>query len=155
MNDKLLNISMIIFFAGMLINALLIMISLTPNGNIIYNLTIVGLEYDTLSNNCTLAEQQGFISNTQQSQDASSFSTIKCINPNDSVNVGDIFAGVNAVNQLFLGMFLLETVFYNMGRWFPIFLPIFWGLASVAVGAKILLIGYAGSILLNALFGRR
>jgi len=31
MNDKILNIAMIIFFAGILINALLIMISLTPS----------------------------------------------------------------------------------------------------------------------------
>ena len=152
MNDKLLNISMIIFFAGILINALLIMISLTPSGGAILGLTRSDLQYDSLSGNCTLASQDGFISNTQQSQDASSFSTIKCSNSSGGI---DIFAGINAINMLLLGVFLLETVFFNMSVWFPIFSPIFLAIAGVVIGAKILLIGYAGSILLNSLFGRR
>ena len=153
MNDKLLNIAMIIFFAGIIINALLIMISLTPSGGVILGLTRTDLQYDSLGGNCVLADQDGFISNTQQSQDASSFSTIKCVN--STTGGVDIFAGINAINMMFLGIFLLETVFFNMASWFPIFSPIFLALAGIVLGAKILLIGYAGSILLNALFGRR
>ena len=153
MNDKLLNIAMIIFFAGIFINALLIMISLTPSGGVILGLTRADLQYDSLGGQCTLTTQDGFISNTQQSQDASSFSTIKCTNT--TTGGFDIFAGINAINMMFLGMFLLETVFFNMAMWFPIFSPIFLAVAGVVVGAKVLLIGYAGSILLNALFGRR
>jgi hypothetical protein len=100
-----------------------------------------------------VTNQNGFISNTQQSQDASSFSVIKC---NNAATGGvDIFAGINAINMLFLGIFLLETIFWNMSVWFPIFSPIFLAIAGTALGAKVLLIGYAGSILLNALFGRR
>ena len=152
MNDKLLNIAMIIFFAGILINALLLMISLTPSGGVILGLTRADLQYDSLGGQCVLTEQDGFISNTQQSQDASSFSTIKCANTTGGF---DIFAGINAINMLFLGMFLLETVFWNMAMWFPIFSPIFLAVASIVVGAKLLLICYAGSILLNSLFGRR
>ena len=152
MNDKLLNIAMIIFFAGIMINAMLIMVSLTPAGGVILGLTRSDLQYDSLGGNCVLADQDGFISNTQQSQDASSFSTIKCVNDAGGV---DIFAGINAINMMFLGIFLLETVFFNMASWFPIFSPIFLAIAGVVLGAKILLIGYAGSILLNALFGRR
>jgi hypothetical protein len=153
MNDKLLNIAMIVFFASIIINALLIMISLTPSGGILIGLTRTDLQYDSLSGNCVLTTQDGFISNTQQSQDASSFSTIKCKNP--TTGGADIFAGINAINALFLGIFLLETVFFNMATWFPIFSPIFLAIAGLVLGVKILLIGYAGSILLNALFGRR
>jgi len=152
MNDKLLNIAMIVFFAGIIINALLIMISLTPSGGVILGLTRADLQYNSLGGQCTLVDQDGFISNTAQSQDASSFSTIKCQNSSGGF---DIFAGIAAINMLFLGIFLLETVFFNMSVWFPIFSPIFLAIAGVVVGAKILLIGYAGSILLNALFGRR
>jgi len=152
MNDKLLNIAMIIFFAGIIINAMLIMVSLTPAGGVILGLTRTDLQYDALEGNCTLASQDGFISNTPQSQDASSFSTIKCVNDSGGI---DIFAGINAINMLFLGIFLLEAVFFNLSTWFPIFSPIFLAVAGVVLGAKILLIGYAGSILLNALFGRR
>jgi len=143
---------MIIFFAGILINALLIMISLTPSGGVILGLTRADLQYDSLGGQCELNTQDGFISNTQQSQDASSFSTIKCVNPDGGF---DIFAGINAINMLFLGVFLLEAVFFNMASWFPIFSPIFLAVAGAVIGAKVLLIGYAGSILLNSLFGRR
>jgi len=153
MNDKLLNIAMIIFFAGILINALLIMISLTPSGGVILGLTRTDLQYDSLGGQCTLVDQEGFISNTQQSQDASSFSSIKCVN--EGTGGFNIFAGIVAINMLFLGIFLLETVFFNMALWFPIFSPFFLAIAGIVVGAKVLLIGYAGSILLNALFGRR
>jgi len=152
MNDKLLNIATVIFFAGILINALLIMISLTPSGGIILGLTRPDLRYNSLGGQCTLTNQGGFISNTHQSQDASSFSTIKCINETGGA---DLFAGIKAINMIFLGMFLLETVFFNMAVWFPIFSPIFLAMAGTVIGAKVLLIGYAGSILLNSLFGRR
>jgi len=153
MNDKLLNIIMVIFFASILINGMLIMVSLTPSGGVILGLTRADLQYDSLGGQCTLATPEGFISNTQQSQDASSFSTIKCVNT--STGGVDIFAGVTAINMLFLGIFLLETVFFNMALWFPIFSPIFLAVAGIVVGAKILLIGYAGSILINALWARR
>jgi len=151
MNDKLLNISMVIFFAGIIINAMLIMVSTTPNGGIILGLTRSDLQYDSLKGSCTLSTPDGFISNTQQSQDASSFNPIECT----TATGFDIFAGINAINMLFLGFFLLEVVFFNMAIWFGIFSPVFLAMAGIFVGAKLLLLGYAGSILLKALFGGR
>jgi len=153
MNDKLLNIAMIVFFASILINGMLIMVSLTPSGGFIVDWT--GSNNNKLSysdiNNYSLATPDGFLSNTAQSQDASSFNPFEILDQFGKT----VFAGVNAINMLIIGFFLLEVMFYNLATWFPIFSPILLAVAGLIVGAKLLLIGYAGSVLLNAIMGRR
>ena len=153
MNDKLLNIAMIVFFASILINGLLIMVSLTPEGSFITGWTndsSNGLGYSDLKE-YSINTPDGFISNTAQSQDSSSFNPFEIIDRLGKT----VFAGVNAVNLLIMGFFLLEMVFFNMSLWFPIFSPIFLAVAGLVIGSKLLLIGYAGSVLLNAIMGRR
>jgi len=153
MNEKILNIAMIIFFASILINGVLVMISLTPSGSFITGFTGASsneLTYSELKQ-YSINTPDGFISNTAQSQDASSFNPFEIIN-----NLGKtVFAGIHAINLLLMGFFLLELVFFNMSGWFPIFAPILLAVAGLIIGAKLLLIGYAGSVLLNAIMGRR
>lgn len=151
LNDKFLNLAMLIFFAGIIINGLLLMVALTPAGGTIIGLTRTDLTYDSLSDSCVLSTPSGFLSNTPQSQDASSFNPIECRQASGI----DIFAGLHAINSILLGLFLLEAVFFTLSYWFPIFSPILLSIAAIFVGAKLLLIGYAGSILLNSIFGRR
>ena len=153
MNDKLLNITMVIFFASILINGLLIMVSLSPGGSFITGMTGNAsneLNYTDLKD-YSINTPDGFLSNTAQSQDASGFNPFEIVN-----NIGNtVFAGVHAINLLIAGFFLLELVFFNMSGWFPIFSPIFLAIAGLVIGSKLLLIGYAGSVLLNAIMGRR
>ena len=147
LNDRLLNLAMLIFFASIICNGMLIMLALTPSGGFISDigLTNTELQYNSM-NGYELDNPDGFISNTSQSQDDAGF------NP---FTVGSLFAGVNAFNFLVLGLFMMETVFFRFSLWFPIFSPIFLSVAAVLVGAKLLLIGYFGSVLLNSILGRR
>jgi hypothetical protein len=144
MNDRLLNFVTIIFFASIIINGILLMVAATPNGAAMGGLANSDLQYTALGG--TVEKPDGFISNTSQSQDASSF------NP---FTVNSLFAGINAINFIIQGLFLLEIVFVNIAGWFPIFAPILLGVAGIILGAKLLLIGYAGSILLSAITGKR
>lgn len=153
MNDKLLNIAMIVFFSSILINGMLIMVSLTPSGSFILDWTGSSennLGYDNMKD-YSLNTPDGFLSNTAQSQDASSFNPFEILDQFGKT----VFAGLNAINMLIIGFFLLEIMFYNMATWFPIFNPILLAVAGLIVGAKLLLIGYAGSVLLNSIMGRR
>ena len=129
------------------------MISLTPSGGMITgwtNNSSNNLSYSDL-NTYSINTPDGFISNTAQSQDASSFNPFEIIN-----NLGKtVFAGVHAMNLLIMGFFLLEMMFVNLSSWFSIFSPIFLALAGLIIASKLLLIGYAGSVLLNAIMGRR
>jgi len=147
LNDKLLNFVTIIFFASIIINGFLLMISATPSGAWITgtNLTNDNLNYSSLGGQ-NIDTTEGFISNTSQSQDASSF------NP---FSIDGVLAGVNAFNFLIAGLFLIEMVFVRFATWFPLFAPLFLGIAGILLGAKILLIGYFGSVLLSAILGRR
>ncbi len=147
MNDKLLNFVTIIFFASIIINGFLLMLSATPSGAWITNdnLTNDTLQYSGMGGQ-DVTTTDGFISNTSQSQDASSF------NP---FSIEGVLAGVNAFNFLIAGLFLLEQIFVRFSGWFPIFAPLFLSMAGLLIGAKILLIGYFGSVLLSAILGRR
>lgn len=145
-----MNIVLVIFFSGIIINGILLMISLTPAGGTILGFTNSDLQYDNLKGYSNKTPD-GFLSNTSQSQDASSFNPWLIV-----TNTGQsLLAGIASINLLLQALFMLESVFYNLGLWFPIFLPIFWGIATIFLGSKILLIGYAGSVLLNAILGRR
>jgi len=147
MNDKLLNFVTIIFFASIIINGFLLMLSATPSGAWITNdnLTNDTLQYSGMGGQ-DVTTTDGFISNTSQSQDASSF------NP---FSIEGVLAGVNAFNFLIAGLFLLEQIFVRFSGWFPIFAPLFLSMAGLLIGAKILLIGYFGSVLLSSILGRR
>ena len=145
MNDKLLTFTIIIFFAGIIINGLLLMISATPSGAWIVGITNPDLQYDQI-NDVSLTEPNGFISNTSQSQDVSSF------NP---FSLDGIFAGVKAFNFIIQGLFLLEFLFWQLSIWFPVFSPILLAVAALFAGSKLLLIGYGFSVLLKALTGGR
>jgi len=95
MNDKLLNFVTIIFFASIIINGLLIMVTMTPAGSWITDRDITNdtLQYNSMSKYST-ETTDGFISNTSQSQDASSFNPFTIIS-----NIGNsILAGINAFN---------------------------------------------------------
>ena len=145
MNDKLLTFTIIVFFAGIIINGLLLMLSFTPSGAWIVEITNPDLQYSEL-NGVTATTPDGFISNTSQSQDTSSF------NP---LSLDGVFAGVKAFNFIIQGLFLLEFLFWQLSIWFPVFSPILLALAGVFAGSKILLIGYGFSVLLKALTGGR
>jgi hypothetical protein len=152
MNDKLLNFVTIIFFASIIINGLLIMVTMTPAGSWITDRDITNdtLQYNSMSKYST-ETTDGFISNTSQSQDASSFNPFTIIS-----NIGNsILAGINAFNFLAQGLFMLELVFFRFSAWFPLFAPIFLSIAGIVLGAKLLLIGYFGSVLLSSILGRR
>lgn len=150
MNDKLMNIAMTIFFASIIINGFLGMLLLTPGGSAVLGLNDSALDYDSLKQN-ELSAPSGFISNTAQSQDASSFNPVQFV----SDLFGSVLVGVNAINWLIQGFFLLEMVFVTLASWFPVFSPIFLSFAGIILGSKILLIGYAGSVLLKAITGGR
>lgn len=123
------------------------MIAMTPSGAWVTgtNLASDSLSYDSLGGQ-DVVTTDGFISNTSQSQDASSF------NP---FSLEGVLAGVNAFNFFIAGLFLIEMVFVRFAGWFPLFAPLFLGIAGILLGAKILLIGYFGSVLLSAILGRR
>ena len=150
MNDKLLNITMTIFFASIIINGLLLMVSMTPGGGWITGLPRDDLGYSG-SNNYTVVSPDGFISNTPQSQDASSFNPFEIVTGAGNTLLG----GINALNLIISGLFLLEITFFNLSVWFPLFSPFFLSLAALILGAKLLLIGYGASILLSPITGRR
>jgi len=103
-----------------------------------------------------LKENTGFISNTSQSQDASSFNPFVIVGNFIGDIVSTVFAGINALNFLVMGLFAMEVIFvmfFKMASWFPIFSPILLGLSALILGAKFLLIGYFGSILLKSVLG--
>ncbi len=64
-----------------------------------------------------------------------------------------VFAGINAMNFILMGLFAMESIFFRMSGWFPIFSPILLGLAAILLGVKFLLIGYFGSVLLKTVLG--
>jgi len=150
MNDRLLNMVTLIFFASIICNGALIMLSLTPAGGFITGLTNDNVSYSTLNANTTTTTD-GFISNTSQSQDAAAYNPFQIITAAGTT----ILAGVGAIQMLFNGLFLMEFIFIWFASEFVIFAPILLAIAAVLVGIKLLLIGYAGSVLLNAILGRR
>lgn len=145
MNEKVLNLAIIILFASIIINSILLMLSFTPSGGWIIGLTSNDLSYDSLKGTSNDVPE-GFISNTSQSQDASSF------NP---FSIDGLLAGVYGINLIISGLFLLEMIFFKFSVEFVVFAPIFLGLATILIGSKLLLVAYAGSVLLNAITGRR
>jgi hypothetical protein len=147
MNDKLLTFVLIIFFSSIIINGLLLMVSATPSGAWITSNNFISndLQYGKL-NEKSISTPDGFISNTSQSQDASSF------NP---FTLDGVLAGVFSINLLISGLFLLEKIFWQLSLAFPIFSPILLSVASIFIASKLLLVGYAGSALINAILGRR
>lgn len=154
MNDKLLNFATLIFFASILGNGALIMLANTPGGAWISNLTTTELEYDSLDS-FSVETSDGFITNTSQSQDDSSFNPFKIIGDAFTGIVNTTFAGINALNFIIMGLFAMEIIFVTMAGWFVIFAPILLGLAGLLLGVKFLLIGYFGSVLLKTVLGGR
>ncbi len=158
MNDKLLNFAMLIFFASILGNGALIMLANTPSGAWILGdtggeaLTTRAIDYDSLGG-FELETNDGFIANSNQSQDASSFNPFVIIGNFFGGVSKTVFAGINAMNFVLMGLFAMETIFFRMSSWFPIFAPILLGLAAVLLGVKFLLIGYFGSVLLKTVLG--
>lgn len=150
MNDKLLNLATLIFFASILGNGMLIMLSLTPGGALVTGLTNDDLGYNNLDSQ-SYQTTPGFISNTSQSQDVSSFNPLQIVNDAGAI----LFAGINALNFVIIGLCAIEVVFVKMSGWFPIFAPILLSVAGVLLGVKALVIGYFLSILLKAITGGR
>jgi len=157
MNDKLLNFAMLIFFASILGNGALLMLADTPSGSWILGDTpseslTTTLTYQDL-NGFNVQTNDGFIANSNQSQDASSFNPFVIIGNFLGQAVNTVFAGINAMNFIIVGLFAMESIFFRMSGWFPIFSPILLGLAAILLGVKFLLIGYFGSVLLKTVLG--
>ena len=157
MNDKLLNFAMLIFFASILGNGALIMLANTPSGTWILGDTTnesltTTLTYQDL-NGFDVKTNDGFIANSNQSQDASSFNPFVIIGNFVGQATKTVFAGINAMNFILMGLFAMESIFFRMSGWFPIFSPILLGLAAILLGVKFLLIGYFGSVLLKTVLG--
>ena len=157
MNDKLLNFAMLIFFASILGNGALIMLANTPSGTWILGDTTnesltTTLTYQDL-NGFDVKTNDGFIANSNQSQDASSFNPFVIIGNFVDQATKTVFAGINAMNFIIVGLFAMESIFFRMSGWFPIFSPILLGLAAILLGVKFLLIGYFGSVLLKTVLG--
>ena len=157
MNDKLLNFAMLIFFASILGNGALLMLADTPSGSWILGDTpseslTTTLTYQDL-NGFNVQTNDGFIANSNQSQDASSFNPFVIIGNFLGQAVNTVFAGINAMNFIIVGLFAMESIFFRMSGWFPIFAPILLGLAAILLGVKFLLIGYFGSVLLKTVLG--
>ena len=157
MNDKLLNFAMLIFFASILGNGALIMLANTPSGTWILGDTTnesltTNLTYQDL-NGFNVKTNDGFITNSNQSQDASSFNPFVIIGNFLGQATKTVFAGINAMNFIIVGLFAMESIFFRMSGWFPIFAPILLGLAAILLGVKFLLIGYFGSVLLKTVPG--
>ena len=157
MNDKLLNFAMLIFFASILGNGALLMLADTPGGTWIIGDTpseslTTTLTYQDL-NGFNVKTNDGFIANSNQSQDSSSFNPFVIIGNFLGQAVNTVFAGINAMNFILMGLFAMESIFFRMSGWFPIFSPILLGLAAILLGVKFLLIGYFGSVLLKTVLG--
>ena len=157
MNDKLLNFAMLIFFASILGNGALLMLANTPSGTWILGDTTsesltTTLTYQDL-NGFNVKTNDGFIANSNQSQDSSSFNPFVIIGNFLGQAVNTVFAGINAMNFIIVGLFAMESIFFRMSGWFPIFSPILLGLAAILLGVKFLLIGYFGSVLLKTVLG--
>jgi len=158
MNDKLLNFAMLIFFASILGNGALIMLADTPSGTWILGDTVNEslvtneIQYDSLDG-FDVKTNDGFIANSNQSQDASSFNPFVIIGNFVGQATKTVFAGINAMNFILMGLFAMESIFFRMSGWFPIFSPILLGLAAILLGVKFLLIGYFGSVLLKTVLG--
>ena len=157
MNDKLLNFAMLIFFASILGNGALLMLADTPSGSWILGDTpseslTTTLTYQDL-NGFNVKTNDGFIANSNQSQDASSFNPFVIIGNFVGQAIKTVFAGINAMNFIIVGLFAMESIFFRMSGWFPIFSPILLGLAAILLGVKFLLIGYFGSVLLKTVLG--
>jgi len=157
MNDKLLNFAMLIFFASILGNGALLMLADTPSGSWILGDTpseslTTTLTYQDL-NGFNVKTNDGFIANSNQSQDASSFNPFVIIGNFLGQAIKTVFAGINAMNFIIVGLFAMESIFFRMSGWFPIFSPILLGLAAILLGVKFLLIGYFGSVLLKTVLG--
>ena len=157
MNDKLLNFAMLIFFASILGNGALLMLADTPSGSWILGDTpseslTTTLTYQDL-NGFNVKTNDGFIANSNQSQDASSFNPFVIIGNFLGKATKTVFAGISALNFILMGLFAMESIFFRMSGWFPIFSPILLGLAAILLGVKFLLIGYFGSVLLKTVLG--
>ena len=157
MNDKLLNFAMLIFFASILGNGALLMLADTPSGTWILGDTpseslTTNLTYQDL-NGFNVKTNDGFIANSNQSQDSSSFNPFVIFGNFVGQATKTVFAGNNAMNFIIVGLFAMESIFFRMSGWFPIFSPILLGLAAILLGVKFLLIGYFGSVLLKTVLG--
>ena len=112
MNDKLLNFAMLIFFASILGNGALLMLANTPSGTWILGDTTsesltTTLTYQDL-NGFNVKTNDGFIANSNQSQDSSSFNPFVIIGNFLGQAVNTVFAGINAMNFIIVGLFAME-----------------------------------------------
>jgi len=131
---------MLIFLASIVGNGALLMLAETPSGSWINDgsnksITTNQLGHDSLSG-FELEENTGFISNTSQSQDASSFNPFVIVGNFVGDIVSTVFAGINALNFLDNGFVCNGINFFKMASWFPIFSPILLGLSALILGAK-------------------
>ena len=158
MNDKILNFAMLIFFASILSNGALIMMSTTPNGAWIVGdegsdpLANEKLSYGSLSG-FDINNNEGFISNTSQSQDDASFNPFVIVGSFIGGVTGTFLAGINAFNFIITGLFATEFIFLKMASRFPLFSPILLGISALLLGVKFMVIGYFGSVLLKSILG--
>jgi len=155
MNDKLLNFAMLVFFASILGNGALLMLADTPGGaKISTGETQVtnSITYQDF-NGFSVQTNDGFITNTSQSQDSSSFNPWVIFGNVVGGVAQTVFAGINALNFILLGLFAMELIFFKMAIWFPIFSPILLGVSALLLAVKFLLIGYFGSVLLKTVLG--
>jgi len=158
MNDKILNFAMLIFFSSILCNGVLMMLSETPNGGWIVGadgsdpLANNKLSYDSLSG-FDINNNDGFISNTSQSQDDSSFNPFVIIGSFIGGVTGTFLAGINAFNFIITGLFATEFIFIILSSKLPLFSPILLGVSALLLGVKFMVIGYFGSVLLKSILG--
>ena len=158
MNDKILNFAMLIFFASILSNGALMMISSTPNGGWIIGddgsspIANDKLSYNSL-NGFDINNNEGFISNTSQSQDDSSFNPFVIVGNFVGDVTGTFLAGINAFNFIITGLFTIEFIFFILSAKFPLFAPILLGVSALLLGVKFMVIGYFGSVLLKSVLG--
>jgi len=155
MNDKLLNFAMLLFFASILGNGALLMLAETPEGGWIDtgNTKVTNNVTYNDFNGFGLETNDGFITNTSQSQDSSSFNPFVIVGNFVDGAINTLFAGINAMNFILMGLFAMEVIFFKMAIWFPIFSPILLGISALLLGVKFLLIGYFGSVLLKTVLG--
>jgi len=158
MNDKQLNFAMLIFFASILGNGALIMLSITPGGAWITDasggdsLASTDLTHESLSG-FDVENSEGFISNTSQSQDDASFNPFMVIGSFFGAVTKAVLPGINALNFIITGLFAMELIFLRMSGWFPLFAPILLGISALMLVVKFMVIGYFGSVLLKSVLG--
>jgi len=157
--EKIMPIAMFLFFIMIGVNAFIISVGELQDGTgqalnkqIGTGTTQLGSDIKNQADNTEPGSPAG--STPTNSTDTGFFTFITQPFWDNVVQPVSNFIGIDNVNLIDNAVNGLDKIMYKYIDWFPFLAPIFYAVIFFAAGIKILVFGYAGTILVRAIVGR-